>query len=199
MTVATPQKSKATLDNASPALAAATYEHTKSHALKETSDWLKRQHGICLSPQQLGKWAARRRAEEGSVAWAIKLREVAEASDNAKKVTDKMGSLTDLAHANLALLNQALLDAQITGSPADIKRLTVLMSLLLDAVSKKQSAEARSASVELNAQKLKEAQIKKIEAGLKEVFEALKALPKGRKIIAQIKALLNTQKKAVAA
>jgi hypothetical protein len=128
----------------------AVFRFTESHTLEVSAKWLEAEFGVDMSPQQLGKWAEDERTQR---AFEARLLKIAQASKQAGALKKRLGSLEEVTDANLSLLAQAFMAAQLTGSQADVKKLAFQFSMLLDAVAKSRRAGAAVRDSETARQK----------------------------------------------
>ena len=129
---------------------AAFFEYVESHTLAEAQKWLHDDKLIELSQQAISAWAARKRKEAGELKFRQLLTEIKEDALRAEEFGQQIGTLqiAGITQANVAMLSQALFRAQRTKDRAAVKFFTNMMFLLLQAVSKQQSAAASVISAE---------------------------------------------------
>jgi hypothetical protein len=134
-------RSDSILDGLTPEQQDAVYAqgNAAKNSLKATISWLRAEFDVEISDTRLSAWLARRRQEE---AFQARLEELAAADEHARTVAQDFGDVAHLTEANIALLSQDLLDAQLAQSPAAIKAAAMNLATLVEAFAKNKKADA---------------------------------------------------------
>lgn len=132
----------------------AVYDHGEAHSLEATLRWIEAEFGVATNRTSLSEWLELMRGEKSLQArFAERLERLQAASDRAEAVGEMVGKTCGLHEANVALLSQALLDAQLEGKGEEREALAIQLSGLIDSISKKERATAATETAALNRQK----------------------------------------------
>jgi len=114
--------------------------------LDEAAALLEREFDVKLSAKSVGLWLGERRTQAAIASrdaqFQTRLLEIAASSKNAQELRDLLGKLDVLTEANLALLSESFMAAQLKGDAKEIKNLAFLFSAVLDATAKSRRADA---------------------------------------------------------
>ena len=118
----------------------AVFAFLEANTLEATQRLLKAEYDIERSIAAIGAWAEARRAQAKFNGFLEKIRT---SKERAGEVAQAVGSVSDLTEANVALLAQGLLDAQLAEDPALKKEAAGLIFFALGGLAKNKDADAK--------------------------------------------------------
>lgn len=127
------------LDDLSPEQREAVFAYCERVSLEKGIAWLKAEFDIEVSDSTLSKWLGKVRHEKK---FATRLDQIAVANQRAGVVATTIGDALQLSQANILMLNQALMDAQIAGDDKAVKKAILPLVMLIEAVAKNKKADA---------------------------------------------------------
>lgn len=114
----------------------------ENHSLAQLQEWLVSKYELEISRDSISRWLISERQLADQAKFERMLMDLQGASDRAGQIADAVGDAAQMHEANVALLSQALLAAQQSGDPAQIKFAVGGLSFLLDSVAKSRKADA---------------------------------------------------------
>lgn len=121
--------------------------------LAKAQAWLRDEWELDLSASTISRWATKYRTDKASAEFQLRLIELTAARNSAVEMKRQLGDLGVINEANLGLLSQAFLNAQISGDTKTIKALGFLFTATMDSVSKLRRADAAVADSITSQQK----------------------------------------------
>lgn len=118
----------------------ALFNVVEGGTLQEAQAWLWETLKIRRSLDAISSWAQSERTER---AFADQLAKLRSNQERAASIAQEVGDAFDIAKANVALLGQALLDAQLAGDEAAKAKAAQLMFFALSSIAKNKQADAQ--------------------------------------------------------
>jgi hypothetical protein len=119
-------------------------------ALEGAVRWLKAEFYVTISPGRLSKWLAQERTERNFMA---RMEAMRESSRRAGYVAQQVGDAQEMTESNIALLSQALFDAQCSGDRKEMKAAAFNLSMVIEAMAKDRKSKADALSAETGRDK----------------------------------------------
>ncbi len=176
-----PRKRHATLDKLTAAQQAMVFAYVESHTLMQTCDHLRSELGIEISCTAVGNWARRYRFD---LQLKARVDEILRARCSADHLVSQVGDTKSIEKANLALLGQAFMDAQLTGDAAVIEQFGDIYVAVRNAQIKSDRVEIADRGMDLmerrinaDQEKFRVSLMKKVDLGMDELLNEIKGNP----------------------
>ena len=160
---------------------AAFFAYVESHTMRQASDHLRCEFGIELSSPAISTWSRKYRFD---LQLKARVDEILRARCSADHLVSQVGDTKSIEKANLALLVQAFMDAQLTGDAAVIEQFGDIYVAVRNAQIKADRMEIADRGMDLlerrinaDQEKFRVSLMKKVDLGMDELLNEIKGNP----------------------